>query len=301
MKVLITGSSGQLGKTLNLLKPKNIEILNTTKETFDLNNDVNISKYILKNDPDWIINCGAYTHVDNAEKDKNIVFQVNSNSVKTISNTLLKMKGKLLQISTDFVFDGNKNNPYKPYEKTSPINTYGYSKMLAEDYIKEIFIEPNKAVILRTSWLMSHFGNNFALKMLNLHKKNKKLNVVTDQIGSPTSTFTLAKICWEIILSPFKWKDRAKENSLILHACDSGIASWYDVAESLGEIGEELGLIDQKAEVKPIKSEEYFTLAKRPIFSALESNYTFDILNLKSKHWRNSMIEFLKLVDPQKL
>ena len=301
MKVLITGSEGQLGSTLNFLKPKNIQIINTNRENFDLTNGSQISKFIFKHNPDWIINSGAYTAVDEAEKEPEKVFATNSDSVKIIAETLKKTRGKILQIGTDFVFDGKNNKPYTPYEKTNPLGIYGLSKLKGEEYIKQIFNDPNKAVILRTSWLMGNIGNNFALKMLKLHKEKKHLNIVADQIGSPTNVMSLAKTCWEIILFTGNWGNYASSKIPIMHWCDSGIASWYDIAVAVGEIGIELGLIDNMAEVNPIKSIHYPTPAKRPTFSVLDNDLTQEFLNLKSIHWRKSMVNFLKLVDKNKI
>ncbi len=301
MKILITGSSGQLGKSLNLSKPKNFTILNPNKKNFDLTKNSQISNYILKNDPDWVINCGAYTNVENAESEKELAFQINSIAVKTISETLLKTKGKLIQISTDFVFNGDSSIPYKTNDETSPLNFYGFSKLKAEEYIRAIIKKPNRAIILRTSWLMSHFKNNFATKILKLHKEKENLDVVSDQIGSPTSALNLANICWEIVGTHNHWSNTLDNNVPIFHYSDAGVASWYDVAIAVGEIGIECGLIKKMAEVHPVKSNTYISKAKRPIFSALDSYKIKRLLNVKSSHWRKSMIEFFALIDRQEI
>ena len=136
MKVLITGSKGQLGSTLNFLKPKNIQIINANRENFDLTNGSQISKFIFKHNPDWIINSGAYTAVDEAEKEPEKVFATNSNAVKIIAETLKETRGKILQISTDFVFDGEQNSPYKDNHEKNPLCHYGKSKALGEELIK---------------------------------------------------------------------------------------------------------------------------------------------------------------------
>ena len=299
MKVLITGSNGQLGQVLNQFKPSNIQILNTNKSTFDLTNKLQISEYILYHKPDWVINSGAYTNVDKSEKESDIVFQTNSFSVEAISQALCQTNGKLLQISTDFVFDGKTNKSYTPYEKTNPIGVYGFSKLKAEEYIKEIIPDPNRGIILRTSWLMGHTGNNFALKMLKLHNEKDLLNVVIDQIGSPTSAISLAKTCWEIVLFSGDWNNYANEQTPIIHLSDLGIASWYDVAMAVGEIGIELGILNKMARVLPIKSCNYPTIAKRPEFSALDSEMARNFLDIKPMHWRKAMLEYLKLVVGQ--
>ena len=301
MKILITGSSGQLGKSLNLSKPKNFKILNPNKDNCDLTKNSQISNYILENDPDWVINCGAYTNVENAESEKELAFQINSIAVKTISETLLKTKGKLIQISTDFVFNGDSSIPYKTNDETSPLNFYGFSKLKAEEYIRAIIKKPNSALVLRTSWLMSQFKNNFATKILKLHKEKESLNVVSDQIGSPTSALNLANICWEIIRTHNHWSHGLDNNVPIFHYSDSGVASWYDVALAVGEIGIATGLIKKMAEVNPVKSNTYISKAKRPSFSVLDSSKIKRLLNAKSMHWRKSMIEFFALINRQEI
>ena len=143
--------------------------------------------------PDWVINCGAYTFVDQAERNIEEAFKINSLAPKIIANALKSVGGKFLQISTDFVFNGTKKSPYIPTDKINPINIYGKSKALAETYIKGILEEGKESIIIRTSWLMGPSGRNFALNMLKLHKTKKSFNVVYDQIGSPTSTNSLSE------------------------------------------------------------------------------------------------------------
>ena len=301
MKILITGSNGQLGNALNFTKPRNINILNPNRNNFDLTNNHQMSNYILENNPDWIINCGAYTNVEKAESEQELAFQINAIAVKTISETLLKTKGKLIQISTDFVFDGKSSIPYKTSDYASPQNIYGLSKLKGEQYVKEIIEKSQKGVVLRTSWLMSNFGNNFATKILKLHKEKEIINVVSDQIGSPTSAFNLANICWQIISSHNSWGYDSQNEIPIFHFSDEGIASWYDVAVAVGEIGIQTGLIRKMAEVNPVKSDIFNSKAKRPSFSVLDTYKIKKLLNSKSKHWRKSMIEFLSLIDPEEI
>ena len=301
MKILITGSNGQLGNALNFTKPKNMNILNPNRINFDLTKNHQISNYILDNNPDWIINCGAYTNVEKAESEQDLAFQINAIAVKTISETLLKTKGKLIQISTDFVFDGKSSIPYKTSDFPSPQNIYGLSKLKGEQYVKEIIEKTQKGIVLRTSWLMSNFGNNFATKILKLHKEKEIINVVSDQIGSPTSAFNLANICWQIISSHNSWCDDSQNQIPIFHFSDAGVASWYDVAVAVGEIGIQTGLIRKMAEVNPVKSDNYNSKAKRPSFSVLDTHKIKKLLNSKSKHWRKSMIEFLSLIDPEEI
>tara|TARA_A100001388_G_scaffold273207_1_gene254751 strand:+ start:551 stop:1450 length:900 start_codon:yes stop_codon:yes gene_type:complete len=289
MKVLLTGSQGQLAFSIKELTPQGIQLLDLDKNQFDLSKLNNIKKILENIKPDFIINCGAYTNVDMAEDNREMVMNINANSVKEISLYLKKHGGNLIQISTDYVFDGFKSTSYQVSDKVSPINQYGISKAKAEEFIQNILFETNQAVIIRTSWLMGTIGKNFLLTMLKLHQDKKEINVVSDQISCPTSTKTLAEACWKVIKLKMG-TDYYNSNFMpILHWCDNGIASWYDVAMAIGEISAKNGFINSPAFIKPIKSEDYLTKAKRPNFSLLDCSLSKEFLNLKGEYWRNSL------------
>ena len=284
MKVLLTGSQGQLGFSIQKSTPKGVELLSLNKNQFDLSQTNKIKKILESIRPDFIINCGAYTNVDMAEDEKEKVMKINANSVKEISLYLKQNGGNLIQISTDYVFDGLKVNAYKVNDKVSPINQYGLSKAKAEKFIKEILGETNQSVIIRTSWLMGTISNNFLLTMIKLHQTKKEINVVSDQISCPTSTKTLAKACWKVIKLKME-KNLYKFNFMpILHWCDNGIASWYDIAQAIGEISEKNGLVDYPAIINPIKSENYPSKAKRPNFSLLDCSSSKELLDFKGEY-----------------
>ena len=292
-KILLTGANGQLGKTISLLKPKNFDLINLTRNELDLTDSEKCKNIIKDIKPDWLINCGAYTQVDNAEKEAEKAMKINADAPRAFSEALKENGGNLLQISTDFVFNGKSNVPYKTRDIKDPINTYGYSKSVGEDFIEKILEPSGQSIILRTSWVISPFGKNFLLTMLNLHKTKKEFNVVSDQIGCPTSTFTLAKVCWDLVLN--------KMSSIIFpnkfHYSDAGIASWYDLAFAIGEISESISLIEKKAIVNPITTLDYPTPATRPRFSLLDTKETQKTLGYHSKHWRESLKDLLlKLV-----
>ena len=289
MKVLITGSNGQLGFSIKKSAPKGFELLSLDKNQFDLSKIHNIKKNLEDIKPDFIINCGAYTNVDKAEDEKEKVMDINANSLKEISLYLKINGGNLIQISTDYVFDGLNNKAYKVNDTVSPINQYGLSKAKAEEYIREILGDTNQSVIIRTSWLMGTIGKNFLLTMIKLHQTKEELNVVSDQISCPTSTKTLAKACWKAIKLKIE-NNLYKSNFMpILHWCDNGIASWYDIALAIGEISSKNGLIDSPAFINPIKSESYPTKAKRPNFSLLDCSSSKQFLDLKGEYWRKSL------------
>ncbi len=296
IKVLLTGSSGQLGFSIKNLTPKGIELVSLNKNQFDLSKIHNIKTILEDIKPDFILNCGAYTDVDMAEDEKEAVMNINANSVKEIALYLKKNGGNLIQISSDYVFDGVSSNAYKVNEKVCPLNQYGFSKARAERFVQEILGDTNQGMIIRTSWLMGTISNNFLLKMIKLHQTKKELNVVSDQISCPTSTKTLAEACWKVINIILENNLNKKKFMPILHWCDNGIASWYDVAIAIGEISAKYGLVDSPASINPIKSENYPAKAKRPQFSLLDCDSSREFLNLKGEYWRKTLESSIKSI-----
>lgn len=294
MKILVTGSTGQLGQSVISAKPKNIDLVITDRKKLDLLNLRNCEEVIMSEKPDWIINCAAYTNVDQAEKEVELSNITNGLAPEAFARAISKIKGNLLHISSDYVFDGEQNYPYTSKQKRNPINQYGVSKALGEKLIEKNIINNASAIILRTSWLVGPIGKNFIITMLKLHSEKDLINVVSDQFGAPTFTKDLANVCWDII----KLKN-SKESSRILHWSDSGVASWYDLAEATGEIGIELGILKKRAEVIPIKTKEYPTPAKRPRYSLLDTKETSKLIGRIPNHWRDNLkkllIEYKKL------
>ncbi len=291
MKVLITGSQGQLGKELLKNIPNDIEVIPTDRETFNLLDLNNCREFIFNNKPDWIINAAAFTAVDLAEDEKEKAMLINSEAPTEIAKALKKTGGKLLHISTDFVFDGKSNIPYKVDVEPNPINIYGKSKLLGENGIKNVLQDNNQYIILRTSWVMGSEGNNFAKTMVKLLKIKDKISVVYDQIGCMTSSKYLSIICWLIIQ-----KDITKNiyNQKIFHWTDAGVSSWFDIATTIGEFSFNLNLLKKPAKVIPILSENFPTKAKRPNFSLLDCSATKDVLNIENNYWRFSLLEILQ-------
>ena len=285
MKVLLTGSSGQLGKEIIRLKPSGINLIKANRFSLNLGDPKSCQNYIVRIKPDWIINCAAYTNVEKAESEKELAYLINSLSVKNLAESIQKINGNFIQISTDYVFDGNQNSPYLPENLKSPINVYGKTKSIGEDFIKKIFKNNNKGIIIRTSWLMGPTGQNFALKMLDLLSSKEKVNVINDQIGSPTTTNTLAKACWESI----NLSTKGKSLSPILHFANDGEASWFDIAIEIEKIARDLGLIQKPVSINPISSSNYPTKAKRPKYSVLDCKRSFESISFKNSHWKSAI------------
>ena len=284
MKVLITGTSGQLGRRIKETAPLGTTLLTPLKADLNLEDYDACRNYVLDKKPDWIVNCGAYTNVDKAEMEKELAHKINALAPKAFAEGINKTKGRILHISTDFVFDGNQVKPYQEKDKTNPINHYGYSKAKGEEYLRKNINDINKVTILRTSWVISPVGKNFLLTMLRLHQTKEYIDVVSDQIGSPTSTRELARVCWKII----KVK-KGKKIPTILHWSNSGVASWFDIAEAIGSIGTEFGVITAKATINPINSEDLTRAAKRPNCSILNTFNTQKELKLKPIYWRDEI------------
>jgi len=294
MKVLLTGGSGQVGQEILKSKPRAIEIISPRRDTLDLSDQSACKKIVEDHKPDWIINCGAYTQVDEAEKNIPLSQKINSYAPAAFVEASNETNTNLLQISTDFVFDGNQNFPYKENQERNPLSQYGSSKALGEELIEKKINDIEKVTILRTSWVISPIGKNFVLTMLKLHSEKEIIKVVSDQIGCPTSAGELAKVCWKIIELKKK-----KKLPFILHWSDAGVASWFDIAVAVGELAKELGINKKEAFVLPINTSEYPTPAQRPKYSLLNTQNASNLLDINPIHWRknlrNILIEYKNL------
>ena len=272
MRILVTGKNGQLGKSINKIVntgngknnyQQDNEFIFVGREEIDLSSESDINRYFDSNNKfDIIINCAAYTAVDKAEKEQELANQVNHLAVKQLANIANEQKAKLVHVSTDYVFDGESNKSYTETDKTNPINIYGETKLAGEQALKEIM--PTNAIIIRTSWVYSEFGNNFVSTMLRLGKERDELNVVSDQIGSPTYATDLAGVILTIINNK---NCQSKESPTeIYHYSNEGEISWYEFSQEIFKIAK----IDCK--VNPITTERYPKPVKRPIYSILDKS-----------------------------
>jgi len=283
IKVLLTGKDGQLGKSLTEKIPAHYSVIALGRQQLDLSDEEACRQAILEHRPDWVLNAGAYTAVDRAESEPDLAMAVNAGAPRAFAQALSEIGGRLLQVSTDFVFNGSQGHPYHPDQPVDPISVYGATKAEGERLVQEI-LPATKHCILRTSWVYGPVGSNFCMTMLRLHRQksaqHETLRVVADQIGCPTSTLNLANACWSVI---------NHDASGIHHFCDAGAASWYDFAIAIGDAGVAAGIINQSAKVVPITTSEYPTPAKRPGYSLLECTATKKTLEIDSNHWRNEL------------
>ena len=302
MKILLIGATGQLGisikKSLPLsLGSENIQLINPTKKDFDLLHPNKCALYIKEINPQWVINAAAYTDVDKAEIERKKALLINKDSPKAIAEALFETGGNLIQVSTDYVFDGAKKSPYLINDETNPINFYGKSKLDGEKEVFSILANTNQVFVLRTSWLISPNRNNFLLKILKLHNSQKEINVISDQIGSLTSTDSLANFCSLLIKYSNNHKNMIPN---LLHWCDEGLVSWFDIAYQIGEIGKKLEIISCPAYVNPILTSQYDSLAERPKYSALDCQESEKLLKIKRPNWIYSIEEILKTISLSK-
>ena len=284
MKVLLTGAAGQLGQALIAAKPADITLIACSRAELDLADAVACRAAIRDHRPDWVLNAGAYTAVDRAESEPELALAVNAGAPAAFAEALAATGGGLLQVSTDFVFNGAQGTPYRPEQSLDSLGVYGASKAAGEVAALQL---PG-ARVLRTSWVYGPVGHNFCLTTLRLHRERSEIGVVADQVGCPTSTLTLAAACWRAIGADPK-------GPRILHWSDAGAASWYDFAVAIGELGMATGLLEQAAAVRPLTTADYPTPARRPSYSLLDCSASRAALGLEPLHWRAALAKVLEI------
>jgi dTDP-4-dehydrorhamnose reductase len=223
--------------------------------------------------PQYCINCAAYTAVDRAESEQDMAMLVNGEAVGNLAAICKKFNTKLIHISTDYVFDGERETPYQPDDATGPVSIYGISKLKGEELCMR---ENADAIIIRTAWVYSEFGNNFVKTMMRLMNERPEIKVVNDQVGAPTYAADLAKACLDVIASN-KWQ------SGMYHYSNSGKISWYDFAVAIKE------MIGSDCIVHPIPTTDYPTPAKRPKFSLLDTSKIKEVFNVNIPEWKESL------------
>ena len=294
MKILLTGANGQLGQALCASVPPESALVATSRQELDLADAQACRSAVHNHRPDWVLNAGAYTAVDKAESEPELAQAVNAGAPRAFAEALADIGGRLLQLSTDFVFDGSQGHPYRPDQPRSPLGIYGSSKAAGEEAVEQILGcgAGGAGAILRTSWVYGPVGRNFLLTMLRLHRLKGEagdpLQVVADQVGAPTATAGLAKACWAVI---------QRRVTGVCHWSDAGAASWYDFAVAIGELAAARGLISHAADVVPIPASAYLTPAQRPSYSLLDCTATRQQLQLQPQHWRCALQEAIRHVD----
>ena len=279
-KILVTGSSGQLGLSLRnrVSRFDNYEFIFIDRDILDFNDPESIARFFERKDFDAIVNCAAFTVVDKAELEPDIANNINHLSVAEIAKVAKERNIALVHISTDYVFDGSTSIPYSEDDDVCPVNVYGKTKLDGELAVKKY--NP-KGVIVRTSWVYSEYGNNFVKTMIDLAGRHKEVNVIFDQVGGPTYAGDLAEVILHLLQSGTVFKLDSSDS--LYHFSNEGVASWYDLACAVFEISA------INCEVKPIETKEYITEAVRPNFSVLNKSRIKREFNLEINHWRRSL------------
>jgi dTDP-4-dehydrorhamnose reductase len=273
--ILVTGSNGQLGKELQQLAVvyPQYKFVFASREDLKLHHFPLVENFFLATKPQYCINCAAYTAVDKAESEKDMAMLVNGEAVGHLAAICKKYQTKLIHISTDYVFDGESETPYKEDDTTTPKTVYGASKLLGEQLCMK---ENADSIIIRTSWVYSSFGHNFVKTMMRLMSERNEINVVSDQIGSPTYAADLAKTILDIIASG-KWE------SGIYHYSNEGKISWYEFAVAIKE------LTGSNCSINPIPTSAYPTPAKRPHYSLLDKERIKAVFQITVPPWKSSL------------
>ena len=296
MRILVTGKNGQLGKSIHKIVNSEVETYNSLnshsfifvgREELDLNSESNISHYFDSSDKfDIIINCAAYTAVDKAEEELELANQVNHLAVKQLAEVAKTQQAKLIHISTDYVFDGESDKPYTEADATNPINIYGRTKLAGEKALQETM--PTDAIIIRTSWVYSEYGNNFVKTMLRLGKERDELSIVSDQIGSPTYATDLANAILDTMQNK-AFKEVGQETQ-VYHYSNAGEISWYEFAKEIFELGH------IQCVISPITTNQYPTPARRPMNTLMNKDKFFKINNINCTSWKLSLSDCVKRI-----
>ncbi|MGG1163726.1 dTDP-4-dehydrorhamnose reductase [Bacillus mycoides] len=279
MKVLVTGAKGQLGQdVLCLLENQPWEVYGFGREELDITNEEQVREKVLSIKPDIIIHTAAYTQVDQAESDEETAFKVNAEGTKYLAQAAEAVGAKFCYVSTDYVFDGTTNKPYKADDQTNPQTVYGRSKLVGEQYTQEYC---SKSYIVRTSWVFGLYGNNFVKTMLRLAEEKKELGVVHDQVGSPTYTTDLASFIINLVQT---------DKYGVYHGSNSGVCSWYEFAK---EIFEQSNI---EIVVNPLTTEDFPRPAARPKYSVLDKGMIEESGFEPFQDWKKALKDFLKKV-----
>lgn len=287
-RILITGANGQLGnemRRLGAVSPN--EYIFTDVAELDITNKRAVEEFVKSNDVEIIVNCAAYTNVDKAEDDEATAELINAAAVRNLAEAMKDVDGTLFHVSTDYVFGADGNTPRSEDMPLNPLGAYGRTKLHGEQAIAEVGA---KAIIIRTAWLYSEFGNNFLKTMLRLTAEKESLNVVFDQVGTPTYAGDLALAIFSIIEA-----DKYEGNEGIYHFSNEGVCSWYDFALEIA-----MAAGHENCKVQPCHSNEFPSKVTRPPFSVLDKTKIKETFGIEIPHWRDSMIYCMQRLARQK-
>lgn len=280
-KIVLLGAGGQLGRQLQKSVPQDYRLHAFSSRELDIRDRPGLDRVLGDLAPTTVVNAAAYTHVDKAESKKLQANAVNAEGPEKLAAACPE-SCRIIHLSTDFVFDGLSERPYRPQDKPGPVNIYGASKLAGEKALMSI--RPD-SLIIRTSWLYGAEGNNFVNTMLRLMAEREELSVVDDQRGTPTSVRSLAEVIWRFL--------DGRHVSGIFHWTDRGEATWYDFACEIQRQALELGLLKKQIPIRAIKSHAFPTPARRPAYSVLDKSSTYEALGYKGRNWQEELRDVL--------
>ena len=276
---LITGAGGQLGRELAATAPAPWLVRACRSAELDVTRPESVAEAFAAARPALVINAAAYTAVDAAEREAERAEAVNTAGAAYVAEAARDAGARLIHVSTDFVFDGAQGRPYLPGDRARPLGVYGRTKLAGEREVARI--SRGAAVVVRTAWLYASHGRNFPRTMLRLMGERETIGVVADQLGTPTWARPLAEAIWAMAELPGL--------SGVQHWTEAGVASWYDLAVAVQEEALALGLLEDAAEVRPLRTEDYPTPARRPSYGVLDKTATWAALGRPVRHWRTSL------------
>jgi dTDP-4-dehydrorhamnose reductase len=283
-RALITGAGGQVGRELQAGRPDSWTMVACGSRELDVTDRDQVRLVVERERPTVVIHAAAYTAVDAAESDVERAEAVNARGTAQVAEAVERVGARLVYVSTDFVFDGSVGTPYGTDAEPRPLGVYGRTKLAGERTALRTLGE--RGLVVRTAWVYSRYGQNFVRTMLGLMRERDEVCVVGDQIGTPTWGRPLATVLWAAAARP--------ELHGILHWTDAGVASWYDFAVAIQEEGLKLGLLERAVPVRPVTSDEYRSVARRPAFSVLDKRASWATLGVPVLHWRESLRRMLR-------
>jgi len=278
VRVLVLGGGGQVARALVSTAPAQHAVVAKSRAELDICDEAALGRALASSRFDWIVNAAAYTAVDRAEEEPALALQVNDTAVGHLMRAALRYGGRLLHLSTDFVFDGKSSRPYLPTDPTHPLGVYAATKLGGERHVLEA---SPAGVVLRTAWVYAAQGRNFVLTMLRLMSERDEVRVVCDQVGTPTWATGIARAVWGLI--------EASASGGVYHWTDLGVASWYDFAVAIQEEALARSLLARAVPVLPIPSSAYPTRARRPAYSVLNTEETRSLARVPAHHWRHNL------------
>ena len=283
MRVFVVGSQGQLGRTLAETAPAANDVAGADLPELDISDRQLLQARFAVERPNFVVNAAAYTAVDKAESEPDVARRVNADGAGNVAHAAAEAGARVIHVSTDFVFDGTKGVPYCPDDAPAPLGVYGQTKLDGEVAVRGA--TDGDAVIIRTAWLYSRFGQNFVKTMLRLMGERDKLSVVSDQRGTPTWARSLAEVIWAAI-------DRNAPGGLY-HWTDGGEASWYEFAEAIYREARSAGILDRDVTICPIPTADYPLPARRPAYSVLDCSATVDAMGVEQIDWASRLQQML--------